>query len=152
MPRPLYDYVQHSEAVIGHAGANRGVEGGGFVRRLLALRGRPRGRLRGEWRRIYFAERCRVLVCIRVLERRFGGRIGRRQRRALALLGRHDGSPALATWLALRQLRRIWRDETLGSEAATLRALAWRNAIRAHGRLRPADPYDDADLPAGIVE
>ena len=43
LPRPLYDYVQHPEAALGHDAANRGVVGGGPVRRLLALRGgRPR--------------------------------------------------------------------------------------------------------------
>ena len=57
--RPLYDYVQHADAVIGHAGANRGVVGGSLSRRLAALRGRRPGRLRDEWRRIYFAEYCR---------------------------------------------------------------------------------------------
>ena len=41
--RPLYDYVQHPEAVIGHAGANVGVVGGGVLQRLAALRGRAPG-------------------------------------------------------------------------------------------------------------
>lgn len=151
VPRPLYDYVQHEAAVIGHAGANRGVVGGGPLRRLLALRGRPRGRLRTEWRWIYFAEYCRMRLQALVLENRLGPRLGAGERRVLRLVGRPESSPVLAGWLAGRQLRRLWHDETLGSEAAMLRALAWRNGLQFHHRRR-GDPYDDADLPAGIVD
>ncbi len=152
VPRALHDYVQHPDAVIGHAGANRGVEGGGVTRRLLALRGRPPGRLRTEWRRIYFTELCRMRLQAFVLDRRLGDRMGAAERRAVRLALRGDGSPALAGWLATRQLRRLWRDETIGSEAAMLRALAWRAAVRRPGRRSAGDPYHSADLPAGVAD
>ena len=152
VPRPLYDYIQHPEAVIGHAGANRGVVGGGLPKRLLALRGRPPGRLRTEWRRIYFAEYCRMRLQAMVLTGRFGDRIGPRERHALRLALLPDRSPVLAGWLATRQLKRLWRDETLGSEAAILRALAWRLGTHLPSIRRGDDPYDDADLPAGMVD
>lgn len=151
VPRPLYDYVQHPEAALGHDAANRGVVGGGPVRRLLALRGGLPGKLRSSWRRLYFAEYCRLIASATVLEARFRDRAGRSERRALTLALRGDGSPLTAAWLAARQLRRLWRDETLGSEAALLRAFAWRAGLRLR-RGRAADPYDDADLPAGIVD
>lgn len=149
LDRPLYDYVQHDRAVIGHAGANRGVVGGGRIRRLAALRGRPPGQLRGEWRRIYFAEYCRMALSARALEARLGSRIGAGQRRALRLAVAVDGSPAALAWLAGRQLRRLVRDDTGGSEAGMLRGLAWRRAL---ANSRRCDPLDDADLPPGIVE
>lgn len=147
--RPLYDYVQHSDAVLGHAGANRGVVGGSVVQRLAALRHRPRGRLRGEWRRIYFAEYVRLRHVSRVLLDRFASELGARERRTLELIERGEGSPLTFGWLAARQLRRLRRDDTLGSEAGMLRGLAWSRVMRMRPRRR--DPFDDADLPPGIV-
>jgi glycosyltransferase involved in cell wall biosynthesis len=144
--RPLYDYVQHADAVIGHAGANRGVVGGSFPRRLAALRGRPPGRLRGEWRRIYFGEYCRMALTAVALERRFGDRLSAAERRTLRLALAAD-SPTPLAWLTTRQLRRLRRDDTGGSEAAMLRGLAWSRAIRRRG----GDPLDDADLPAEML-
>lgn len=147
--RPLYDYVQHSGAVLGHARANLGVAGGGVLRRLRAQCGRTPGSLRRSWRGLYFGEYCRLVHAATALDARLGDRIGGRRRRALALALRPDGSPLLGGWLAVRQLRRLWRDETLGAEAAMLRGLAWRTRLRLG---RGGDPYDDADLPAGIVD
>jgi hypothetical protein len=142
--RPLYDYVQHPGAVIGHAGANRGVVGGSFARRLLALRGRPPGRLRTEWRRIYFDEYCRMALSAVALRARLGDRIDARSRRTLEWALALDRSPGAQSRLAARQLRRLVRDDTGGSEAGMLRGLAWRRRIaRADG----TDPLDDADLP-----
>ena len=92
--RPLYDYVQHPDAVIGHAGANRGADGGGVARRLAALRGRAPGRLRGEWRRIYFAEYCRMALTAVALEQRLGATLDPARRRALRLALALDRSPS----------------------------------------------------------
>ena len=135
--RPLYDYVQHADAVIGHAGANRGVDGGS-LRRLAALRGQRPGRLRAEWRRIYFAEYCRMALTAVALEQRLGASIDRDRRRALELALALDRSPAAVSWLATRQLRRLVRDDTGGSEAGLLRGLAWRRALRLSSARRPA--------------
>ncbi len=145
--RPLYDYVQHADAVIGHAGANRGVDGGS-LRRLAALRGQRPGRLRAEWRRIYFAEYCRMALTAVALEQRLGASIDRDRRRTLERAPALDHSPAAVSWLATRQLRRLVRDDTGGSEAGLLRGLAWRRALRLSSE---GEPLDDADLPAGIV-
>jgi hypothetical protein len=146
--RPLYDYVQHPGAVIGHAGAHRGVVGGGPGRRLAALRGRARGRLRNEWRRIYFGGYCRVALTAVALEQRLGTTIDDRSRRALRLALAADRSAGAAAWLAGRQLRRLRHDDTGGSEAGILRGLAWRRVLSLR---RARDPLDDADLPPDIV-
>ena len=142
--RPLYDYVQHPDAVIGHAGANRGADGGGLARRLAALRGRAPGRLRGEWRRIYFAEYCRMALTAVALEQRLGATLDPARRRALRLALALDRSPLADAGLAARQLRRLAHDDTGGSEAGMLRGLAWRRALplrrgeRSARRRRPA--------------
>ena len=107
------------------------------------------GQLRTEWRRIYFSEYCRLRLVTRVLQDRLGERIGPRERRTLELIERGEGSPLFLAWLTLRQLRRLRRDDTLGSEAGMLRGLAWSRAMRM--RSARADPLDDADLPPGII-
>ncbi len=142
--RPLYDYVQHSAAVIGHAGANRGVVGGNLPRRLAALRGRDAGRLRGEWRRIYFGEYCRMALSAVALQQRLGPQLMASHRRALRLALAADHSPAALAWLTGRQVRRLRVDDTGGSEAGMLRGLTWRRRIR---RATGTDPLNDADLP-----
>ena len=146
--RPLYDYVQHPDAVIGHAGANVGVVGGSVVQRLAALRGRPPGRLRAEWRRIYFAEYCRIALTAAALEQRLGPALGAEPRRVLHWALRLDRSAPAAAWLAARQVRRLARDDTGGSETGLLRGLAWRRGLSVRGA---RDQLDDADLPPGIV-
>ena len=135
--------------MIGHAGANVGVVGGGVLRRLAALRGRPPGRLRAEWRRIYFAEYCRLALTAVALEQRLGPALSADRRRVLHRALALDVSSVAAAGLATRQLRRLARDDTGGSETGLLRGLAWRRglSLRSGGR----DPLDDADLPPGIV-
>jgi hypothetical protein len=144
----LYDYVQHGDAVIGHAGANRGVVGGSFLRRLAALRGRPPGDLRAEWRRIYFGEYCRMALTAVALEERLGDRLDPGHRRALHRALALDHSPTALGWLAGRQVRRLWHDDTGGSEAGMLRGLLWRRAL---ARRRGSDPLDDGDLPVELL-
>jgi glycosyltransferase involved in cell wall biosynthesis len=146
--RPLLDYVQHPDAVIGHAGANRGVVGGSVPRRLAALRGRPPGRLRGEWRRIYFGEYCRMALTAVALESRLGDRLDSSHRRTLQRALALDHSPPALAWLAGRQVRRLRRDDTGGSEAGMLRGLLWRRALARRGG---RDPLDDADLPMEML-
>ncbi len=99
VPRPLHDYVQHSDAVVGHARANRGVSGGGILSRLRAQRGRAPGSLRRSWRELYFAEYCRLVHVAIVLDARFGVRLRGRRRRAVSMALRSEGSPLLAGWL-----------------------------------------------------
>jgi glycosyltransferase involved in cell wall biosynthesis len=136
---PLYDYVQHADAVIGHAGANRGVVGGSFLRRLAALRGRPSGDLRAEWRRIYFGEYCRMALSAVALEQRLGSRLAPGHQRALERALALDHSPTALAWLISRQARRLWHDDTGGSEAGMLRGLLWRRRV------------EDGDLPPEML-
>ena len=62
--RPLYDYVQHEGAALGHVAANAGVGRGVFVRRLL--RGQWTGLVSG-WRAAYFLAYCRLRLLAEVL-------------------------------------------------------------------------------------
>ena len=146
--RPLYDYVQHGGAVLGHARANgllRGVPRGAEA----ASDGtRSRGRfarlasqgLAHETRRLYFTHCCGTAIATRVAEMRCGAVTDPAKRRTLRRLTRPDRTMA---WLALRSLR-SWagRTETLRREQAMLGGLAWRHCAELRKRLRlPSPPW-----------
>jgi glycosyltransferase involved in cell wall biosynthesis len=128
--RPLYDYVQHRDAALGHARANEGAPRlRAAVRALRQVARQPRSTL-AAWRRIYFWDVCRVLQFATVLERRCGALMSARKRRAVRMLSVADRSPRAIAWLWLRRARRlVGRNETLGSEGALLRGIAWRQAL-----------------------
>ena len=65
--RPLYDYVQHGEASLGHAAANRMVSLRDRLRHKRALRDRV-----ADWRLHYFVDVCRLTQIVAVLQMRCG--------------------------------------------------------------------------------
>lgn len=131
--RALYDYVQHPDAVLGHAATQRDLSGGlgARARRLLSRRERV---LEG-WERLYREEyeRCQALAL--ALRERCGAEMEPRKLAALErLIGVGDSAAGVA-WLAARPLRaKVGRDETAGFELALLRGIAWRRLERLRGR------------------
>ncbi len=133
--RPLYDYVQHGSAALGHAQATRMPA---LRDRLGALRRDPRERVR-MWRMHYFVDACRLLQFAAVLRVRCGDRMDRRKRRALDRFERADGSLVPLAALAVRGARElVGRPETLGAEWMLAHAFAWRRMLAATVRDRPA--------------
>jgi glycosyltransferase involved in cell wall biosynthesis len=133
--RPLYDYVQHGKAELGHAAATKVVS---FRSRLASLRRDPRERIR-LWRMIYFVDACRLTQFATVLRMRCADRMPRAKRRALERFLRMEGSlPALANLLgrAVHELTRS-RPETLGAELILFYAFLWRRLLTATTRDRP---------------
>ncbi len=128
--RPLYDYVQHTDAALGHARANpTGPRSGTALSRLRRIAGRPRATIAG-WRSTYFWDVCRVLQFATVLEQRCGERMSASKRRAVRRLAAADGSLATMGWRWLRRARKLaGRTETLTGESAMLRGIAWRRAV-----------------------
>ena len=132
--RPLYDYVQHGGAVLGHARANGlgwrtppppGSEAGGArglrsgIERVTSLRV-PRG-----MRHFYFQHYCGTAITAKVVDMRCSMRMTAAKRRTVRRFG--DPERAMA-WLALRSPRRMTgRTETLRREQALLGGLAWRH-------------------------
>jgi glycosyltransferase involved in cell wall biosynthesis len=153
--RPLYDYVQHQDAAIGHARANAaGPRPSGGMGRLRRLVREPRSTW-AAWQGIYFWEVCRVLQFATVLERRCGDRMSARKRRAVRLLLDSERSPRGMAWLCLRSARRLaGRNETLGAEGALLRGIAWRQAVGLIARrgLLAGGSYGDASVPPRATE
>ncbi len=126
--RPLYDYVQHRGAVLGHADANRMTRLGDRIR---GWRRPLRGRVR-LWRLTYFVDACRLLQFSTILLLRCGDTIAPRKRRALERFLRADRSVLPSAWLLTRSLRElVGTPETLGAELGLFFGFAWRHAAGA---------------------
>ena len=132
VPRPLYDYVQHAAAFVGHERANRMP---GVVARIPNLWRHPRERAR-VWRMHYFADACRLLQFTAMLELRCGTRLRPGARRALERFERANRSRVplvrLAT-LGAGELLGV-RRKTLGGEWLLLHAFGWRHLLEANAR------------------
>jgi glycosyltransferase involved in cell wall biosynthesis len=127
--RPLYDYVQHTGAVLGHARANRPPAALG--ERFRALRKPLRDRVR-RWRLTYFVDVCRLIQFATVLRMRCGESMPPAKRRALDRFLRADRSPlALGGLLARAGRELVGRPETLGAELGLFFGFSWRHILRA---------------------
>ena len=125
--RPLYDYIQHGSAVLGHAAANRMPPLGD---RFRSLRRPLRDRVR-RWRLTYFVDACRLLQFATVLQMRCGDRMDPPKRRALERFVRADRSPLALGWFAARAGRElVGRPETLGAELGLFFGFGWRHLVR----------------------
>jgi hypothetical protein len=134
--RPLYDYVQHGGAVLGHAAANRMPP---LADRFRSLRRPLRDRVR-RWRLTYFVDACRLLQFATVLQMRCGDRMAPAKRRALERFVRADRSPlGLGRFAARAGRELVGRPETLGAELGLFFGFAWRHVVRvsALGAERP---------------
>ncbi len=134
--RPLYDYVQHGDASLGHAAANRMP---GLRERVGALRRDPRERVR-LWRLHYFADACRLAQVATVLRDRVGERMAPDKRGVLDAFLTSDESASSLLRLGLRGAREVagrGRPETLGAEWMLMHAFAWRRLLAASARDRP---------------
>jgi glycosyltransferase involved in cell wall biosynthesis len=131
--RPLYDYVQHGEASLGHAAANRMV---GLRDRLLAQRD-LRERIR-MWRLHYFVDVCRLLLLATILQLRCGDRMSASKRRTLdRFMGTEDSLGSLLHLAGRGARELVGRPETLGAEWMLFHAFAWRRLLTASVRPRP---------------
>ena len=133
--RPLYDYVQHGAAALGHAAANRMVR---LRDRMGSLRRAPRERVR-MWRLHYFVDIGRITQMATILELRCGDRMARGKRRAVRRFLHTDRSLRALAVLWARGAREITgrRPETLGAEWMLAYAFTWRRLLSATTRDRP---------------
>ncbi len=131
---PLYDYVQHDTAVIGHSEANK---------RPRPVRTHLMERLRrptGGSRRVYYYNWYQQLLFAEVLRLRCWDRMTPAKRRTLRRLLSADRSVSALSWLLGRRSRRLWgHDETLDRELFYAYALVRRRAVSTWtlGRSKP---------------
>ncbi|MCW2958595.1 MAG: hypothetical protein JWP18_1398, partial [Solirubrobacterales bacterium] len=132
--RPLYDYVQHGDASLGHAAANQMRT---LRSRLGSVRADPRERVRA-WRQHYFVDVARLTQVATVLELRLADRMPAAKRRVLRRFLRTDRSLLALGRLWLRGGRElVGRPETLGAEWMLGYAFTWRRLLSASTRERP---------------
>jgi glycosyltransferase involved in cell wall biosynthesis len=132
---PLYDYVQHGAASLGHATANRMPT---LRDRLGSLRARsPHERVR-KWRMHYFVDVMRLMQFATVLELRGGTRMAWTKRRVLRRFARRDDSLLMLLRMFARGARElVGRPETLGAEWMLFAALLWRRMLALSARDLP---------------
>ncbi len=151
VPRPLYDYVQHGEASLGHATAN---EMSGLRDRVARLRTRSvRERMR-KWRMHYFVDYARLLQFATIIDMRCGQRMTAAKRRTLKLILSGDRSPRTLATMLVRGARELTgRPETLGAEWMLFCALVWRLALERSASALPRNRRLRLDaLPPGDLK
>ncbi len=132
--RPLYDYVQHGGAVLGHDAANRMIA---LQERLGNLLKDPRERIR-LWRFHYFVDVSRLTQLATILQMRCGRDMPASKRRSLRLFLRAGRSPIALLNMWRRGLRELLgTPETLGGEWMLAYAFTWRRLLGATVRDRP---------------
>lgn len=161
--RPLYDYVQHAGAVLGHARSNNphqplgerrerpadapsdGEGGRGRLYRLRLLRRRSELRMEVMARlqsiRRDYASLLRVHTSAELLMLRCGRALSRRKRRDLRRCATVERSPLGVGWLSWRLLR-SWRrpSATLRVERLLIGGAIWRALLSTIKRLRLPAP------------
>ena len=146
--RPLYDYVQHRAAALGHERDRprrratrpqlRAVRDRDGLRRLVVDR--------LEMMRLCYYTLLGVTSSAELLLLRVGDTMDDRKRRAVRRCARLDRSPIAWAWLAQLLMRsRTGRSKTLGVERLMLIGMLWRPTLRALRPLKlpPANPYGE---------
>jgi glycosyltransferase involved in cell wall biosynthesis len=144
--RPLYDYVQHRGAALGHERDRprrrasrpqlRAVRDREGLRRLVVDR--------LEMMRLCYYTLLGVTSSAELLLLRVGDAIEDRKRRAVRRCARLDRSPIAWAWLAQSLIRsRTGRSKTLGVERLMLIGALWRPTLRGLRllKLAPANPH-----------
>lgn len=155
--RPLYDYVQHGGAVLGHDKANEGLMSAGW-RRLdpRAWRG-----ILGGWASAYFDVFLRLKAISQTVLERCGPRMSAPKRRTLQRFASSDRSLTGLLWLAFRPLRRFTgHTETMGVERVIVRGILYRHLagvkrrlprkVRDRIRMEPETAGADGELTADM--
>ena len=139
--RPLYDYVQHGGAALGHESLRRPrrSRGPGLLHALRspsAFRAAVARRL--SVLRISYPTLLGVRTSAELLLLRGGKAIDRRKRRLLRRWARIERSPAHWAWLMVRA--RSSRSQTLGTERMLVAGSLWRATLDAVKMLRLPPP------------
>lgn len=150
--RPLYDYVQHGGATLGHQAATHAKARVDLRTMLARVKRGEWQRLASGWRAAYFLAYRRICVLAETLLLRCGEQIGRSDGRQIRRFIKAERSPVGFLWLAARSQRpRFGHNETLGAEKIITQGILWRRLIGAAstGRRKPIPglPYD-ASMPA----
>lgn len=133
---PLYDYVQHDDAVLGHDEANAGSRGRPMLKRLNPRFARQT--LNG-WASAYFDVYLRLQALAQALIIRCGDSMSPKKRKELEKFIATNRDPMGPVRLWLRSLRSLTgKNETLGVERVLARAVLYRHMVAVKNRLPDA--------------
>ncbi|MEK6252707.1 MAG: glycosyltransferase [Actinomycetota bacterium] len=151
--RPLYDYVQHGGAALGHESLRRPriLRGPGFLRAIRSASAfrvaiaRRLARMRLNYPVLLGSRASAELLLLR------GGKaMSRRNRRTLRRWARVERSPARWAWLVVRA--RIKRNKTLGAERRLVAGSMWRWTLSAMRMLRLPPPPPERETLATMLK
>lgn len=141
--RPLHDYVQHPENILGYAVPSDELKGG-LLHALGRLVAQPRQRLTNTARHagdIYRRDVVRLELFARTLELRLGNRMVRSRAKDVRRAARIGRSPRSLAWLLGRSARDVrGRSATLGAENQLVKGIVWRHWQAIRVRVRSAGP------------
>jgi len=130
---PLYDYVQHGNAVLGHDEANAGSRGRPVFQRLDPRR--LKETVNG-WASAYFDVFLRLQALAQSLLARCGAQMSGSKKKALRRFIATNRDPLGPLWLWLRSLRSLTgRNETFGVERILARAVLYRHLAAVKNRI-----------------
>ena len=143
--RPLYDYVQHGDAALGHQRANQGAPSNLLAQRMENVR---KGGVLEGWGLVYYQHYRRLLLDARVLELRFGNQLAPDRAKAVHRVLRSDSLRGIG-WLGARAIRARFggATETMQRDSNLARAIAWLRITRARAARRgERDLIEAADV------
>jgi glycosyltransferase involved in cell wall biosynthesis len=138
--RPLHDYVQHAENVVGRHEPLPDDYKGGLINALRRFAANPRQRLgnTAKHARTYFErDVMRMQLLARTIEDRLDGRMAPEKARAVRRVAHMSSSPRSLAWLLGRSARDVrGESETLGIENQLIKGILWHWQDEARRRLR----------------
>jgi ABC-type polysaccharide/polyol phosphate transport system ATPase subunit/glycosyltransferase involved in cell wall biosynthesis len=132
VPQPLYDYVQHRDATLGHAEANQGAPSN-LARRIQTVKS---GGVVAGWGLNYFQHYRRLLLDATIVKLRFGDELAGGRAKAIDRVLASASLRGVA-WLWARAIRaRFGATETMQRDRNLVRGIAWLRITKLRARRR----------------
>ncbi len=143
VPRPLYDYVQHDGAALGHQQANQGASST-IAERMETIK---KGGVLEGWGLVHYQHYRRLVLAATVLEMRFGGELAGDRAKAVERVLGSDSLRGMA-WLTARAIRARFggATETMQRDSNLVRSIAWLRIARARSRRGEPELIAAADV------
>jgi ABC-type polysaccharide/polyol phosphate transport system ATPase subunit/glycosyltransferase involved in cell wall biosynthesis len=134
VPRPLYEYVQHADAALGHTRANQGAGSSTLAERMETMK---KGSVLDGWGLVHYQHYRRLVLAATVLDLRFSDQLAKDRRKAIDRVLGSDSLRGMA-WFAARAGRARFggATETMQRDSNLARSIAWLRITRSRARRR----------------
>ena len=129
VPRPLYEYVQHADAALGHTRANQGAGSSTLAERMETMK---KGSVLDGWGLVHYQHYRRLVLAATVLDLRFSDQLAKDRRKAIDRVLGSDSLRGMA-WFAARAGRARFggATETMQRDSNLARSIAWLRITRS---------------------